>query len=945
MRKTLLVAGATALGPLSFGAHAQNIEAAGNEILETVVITGSRVPRADVDSNSPLTSIGAERFQVSADTNIVRQLQELPAFSPTRSPSSGGSSGFTGSFADLRGLGRGRTLVLVNGRRWINTISDGGVDLSTIPPELVQRVDVVTGGASATYGSDAVAGVVNIILKENFDGLEFNAQSGATDTGETTGTRVSLTAGQEFADERGSAFVHAAYDRTNKMFADGRRFLDPVVFNEGGQLVRLDSFATPSGTVFVDDTPAFFNSNGDLFGTSGALNELAPGDMFNEGAFARVQIPADKRMVVAGLTYQLHERAKLYTQGMYVRDEVRVPRAPFALDLSGEPIAIDNPFLAPQTQAYLASLDEDGDGFAQLPGLMRRLTELGQSAEMNDRDSYRVLVGIDFDLGDGWKLDTSAIYSESNFQIHSQGFVSDARVSQALDVVNGADGIECREPDFGSQRCAPLNVFGPGTISAAAAQFITAEKILRGNNTDTTLQSVLTGQLFDLPAGPLGIAAGAEYRKSEASEIPNEIWRYGLSNGDTLAEFTAALEQTEGFAEALLPLLSDAPLAHYLGLELGARFTKFEPGGDAWTYKALAEWSPVRQLKIRGGMQRATRAPNPYELGGADQAFAPIEVISGDPCLTGAPLTGDLRVACIATGVPATVADAGATPPPGHEVLLTFFGNPNLEPEVAKTWTIGGVLSDFGIEGLSLTVDYYQIEITDVITSIGTGIINDQCYFSGTGGTDPLCGEITRDPVTGLISAFDDGAINAGSYDVSGFDVTASYSSVPLPSLFGGEAGFGVNLIASHLLEFVITPFAELPEIRFDCAALYGPSCQTPRPDWKVDTQLTWYDGPLSVALTWSWIDSIADDATEFDPDSATQIAHLKVGAKSYFSLNAVWTVTEQFELRGGVENLFDTEPPVLGVDRTGVSADNNTFPGLYDALGRRYFLGLRWKL
>lgn len=945
MKKRLLLAGAAALGPISFGVHAQSADDGNSDVLETIVITGSRIPRADFASNSPLTSIDAERFQVAADTNIVRQLQELPAFSPTRSPSSGGSSGFTGSFADLRGLGRGRTLVLVNGRRWINTISDGGVDLSTIPPELVERVDVVTGGASATYGSDAVAGVVNIILKENFDGLEFNAQSGATDPGETTGSRVSLTAGNEFAQGRGSAFLHAAYDRTNKIIAGDRRFLDPVLFNEGGQLVRLDSFATGPGTVFVDDAPAFFNSNGDLFGAGGGVNLLGPGDMFNEGSYARVQIPAEKRMVAAGLTYELHPRAKLYTQGMYVRDEVRVPRAPFALDLSGEAIAIDNPFLAQQTRDYLASLDEDGDGFAQLPGFSRRLTELGPRTELNDRDSYRVLLGVDLDLGAGWRLDTSAIYSESNFQIHSQGFVSNARVSQALDAVSGPDGIQCRLPDFGSQRCAPLNVFGPNTISAAAAQFITAEKLLRGNNEDMTLQSVLTGQLLELPAGSLGIAAGVEHRKSEASEIPNEIWRYGLSNGDTLAEFSAALEQSEGFAEVRVPLLRDAPFANYLGLELGGRFTKFEPGGDAWTYKALGEWSPVRQLKVRGGVQRATRAPNPYELGGADQAFAPIETISGDPCFTGAPLTGDLRTACIATGVPAAVADVGAEPPPGYEVLLTFFGNPTLEPEVAETWTIGGVLSDFGVEGLSLTLDYYDIEITDVITYLGTGIINDQCYFSGTGGSDPLCGEITRDPASGLITAFDDGPINAGSYQLSGFDLAASYTSGPLTGLAGGDARFGVNVIASHLLEFVITPFAELPDIRFDCAGLYGPSCQTPRPDWKVDTQLTWRDGPLSLSLTWSWIDAIADDATKFDPEGAAEIARLRLGAKSYFALSAVWNITEQLELRGGVDNVLDSEPPIIGVDRAGVSADNNTFPGLYDALGRRYFLGLRWKL
>jgi iron complex outermembrane recepter protein len=945
MKKTLILAGATALGPLVFPVYAQNTAETAGEVLETIVITGSRVPRADFASNSPLTSIDAERFQVSAETNIVRQLQELPAFSPSRSPTSGGSSGFTGSFADLRGLGRGRTLVLVNGRRWINSISDGGVDLSTIPPELVERVDIVTGGASATYGSDAVAGVVNIILKESFDGLQFNTQSGVTDGGETTNTRIALTAGQEFADGRGSAYFHASYDRTEEIGAKGRGYLDPVVINAGGRFVGLDSPVTGAGTASVDGVPAIFSSTGDLFSAPGVVNTMGPSDLFNEGRYARVQVPADKRTIAAGLNYQLHDGARLYVQGLFVRDEIEVARSPMGVDLSGESIALDNPYLAPSTRAYLASLDTDADGLVQIPELSRRLIELGPRTEFNDRDSYRILAGVEVDLGGNWKLDTSAIYSESNFAIRTSGFASNERISQALDVVSGPDGPQCRQPTFGSLRCVPLNVFGPGTISAQAARFISAEKGLRGNNSDTTLQSVLTGQLFQLPAGAVGMAVGAEHRKSEASEIPNEVWRHGLSNGDVLAEFTAALEQTEGFGEVVVPLLKDAPFAHYLGLELGARYTKFKPGDDAWTYKALGEWSPIRQVKLRGGLQRATRAPNPFELGGADQASVPLETIGADPCFTGAPLTGDLRAACIANGVPAAVADAGATTPPSMEALATFFGNPKLAPEVAQTWTIGGVVSDFGVDGLSFTADYYEIDIEDVITSIGAGIITDQCFFSGTGGTDPLCNEITRDPVTGLIRAFDDGPVNGGGYEVSGFDLSASYSVAGLPGFFGSESRLGVNVSASRLLEFIFTPFAKLPQVSFDCVGFYGQTCQTARPKWKVDTQLSWNQGPVSVALTWSWLDAIADDATRFDLATVPELARVKVSDKHYFDLSAVWNATERLELRAGIENLLDAAPPVIGADRAQISSDSNTIPGLYDALGRRYFVGVRVKL
>jgi outer membrane receptor protein involved in Fe transport len=898
--------------------------------VQEVIVTGSRVPRVDLESNSPLTSISAARIQVSAETNIVRQLQQLPAFSPTRSPSSGGDSGFTGSFADLRGLGRQRTLVLVNGRRWINTISDGGVDLSTIPPELVERVDIVTGGASATYGSDAVAGVVNIILKENFDGLEFNAQSGLTEEGESTNTRISLTGGRPFADGRGSAYFHASNDITREIGSEHRSYLDPVLFNEGGALVPLNSLTTGSASAIIGGEPAIFR-DGDLFSAPGVLNELTPTDMFNEGQYARVQIPARKRMFATGLTYELHDRVKLYTQGIYIREENDVRRAPYPADLSGESIGIDNPFLAPDTRTYLASLDTDADGFVQIPGLARRLVELGRRAEINERDSYRLMGGFELDIGRGWKLDTSAIYSESNFQIHTEGFAGNARLSQALDVIEGPEGPECRIPDFGGQRCVPLDIFSSGAISPEAAQFITIEGGLRGNNTDTNLQSILTGKLLELPAGPMGVALGLEYRKSKASEIPNEVWRYGLSS-DVLAEFSASLKQKEVFGEVVVPVIKDAPFAHYLGLELGARFTRFNPGDQAWTYKALLDWAPIRQIRLRGGVQRATRAPNPFELGGGDQAFSALEVIGGDPCFTGAPLTGDLRTACVANGVPATVADAGGSVPPGQEFHFTFFGNPDLAPEVAKTWTVGAVLNELGVEGLSFTVDYYRINIDDVITSLGTEIINQQCFFSGTGGTDPLCNEITRDPVTGIISAFDDGPVNGGGYKLSGLDLTASYT----------RAQLGVNVIASQLAKFVFTPFAEQPEVRFDCAGLYGPLCQFPRPEWKAATQVSWQQGPITLAMTWNWVGGTKDEARKYDVATVPELAHLKIGDKNYFDLNAVWHTTDKIELRAGVENLFDARPPIFGMDRLDAAGDNNTFPGLYDTLGRRYFAGVK---
>ena len=663
--------------------------------------------------------------------------------------------------------------------------------------------------------------------------------------------------------------------------------------------------------------------------------------MFNEGSYARVQVPADKVTLAGGLSFALNDRIRLYSDGIFIRDEISVPRSPAPENLSGVSFALDNPYLAPRTRQYLATLDDDADGFVEIPGLARRFDELGPRAEINERDSYRVMAGAEISLSPGWKLDASAVYSESNFLLRTTGFVSRARLEQALDVVNGPNGPQCREVSFGDSRCVPLNIFGAGNISPEAAKFITSEKALRGRNADSTIQLVASGTAFSVPAGDVGVAFGVEHRKATASEIPNDVWRYGLANG-VVAEFSATLEQSEAFGEMVLPLFRDLPLVHYAGLELGARYTDFTPGDDAVTYKLLGEWAPIEKLRIRGGLQRATRAPNPYELGGGDQDFEMLGSFGGDPCFTGAPLTGDLRAACIANGVPAAIADSGATAPDDHEFRLTFFGNPELKPEIAKTWTVGLVMEDLPLAGFSLTLDYYNIEIEDVITSLGDRVIKDQCYFSGTGGSDPLCNEIVRDPVTGLILTFDDGSVNAAKINVSGLDVSMGYS-LATPGLFAGGANLGIRFLASHVLEAAVTPFAEQPG-EIDCAGLYGSACFPPRPEWRTTTSLSWLEGPVTLALSWRWIGSIDDDAPIYDPSLVPELAHDSVGGKHYFDFDAVWTATSSVELRAGIENILDQDPPIFGNDRVGVSSDNNTFPGLYDPVGRRFFAGMRVK-
>lgn len=940
--KSLLSFLVASAGIFLFGsAYAQSDDVEVGEAIEEVIVTGSRIPRADLTANSPTTSIDAEQLTLDAETNLIRELQELPAFRPARSPNDGSGGVFTGSFADLRGLNRKRTLVLVNGRRWITTISDGGVDISTIPPELVRRVDVVTGGASATYGSDAVAGVVNFILKRDFQGLQLSAQSGVTDRGETTNTRFSITGGTALGNDRGSFYFHTAWDDTNALFADGRSAAVPALINDGGVLVPDNDSFTGNGTAVVDGSSAQFNSDGELFQSAGVVNDFdVATEGFNAGPYTLLQTAAEKIQINTGLTYDINDNVVFTMDAAYIRDDVEAYLSPSFRSLDSIEFSVDNPFLGPLTQSYLSQLDaaDDNNGFQSIEGLNRRFNELGRRTNENYRDSYFIGGGVNVDLADSWGLEVFSTWSESVGDLQEHG-IHDLRLAQALDVVSGPSGPECRNPSFGTLECVPVNIFGPNTVTPEAAQFIRSAAGYRTYNSDLDVQAIVTGEPLSLPAGPLDVAFGLEWRRTEGAETPDDVGRSGVIDGISIGEFFARLTQREVFAEALVPLVSGARFADYVGLELGARYTVFDPGDSAWTYKALGEWAPIENVRFRGGWQRATRAPISFELGAADAFNETLDFLVGlDPCFTGEPLTGDVRASCIADGVPASVADAGASLNPDGIWLFRFLGGPDLEPEIANTWTAGVVVQDLFVDAMNLSIDYYNIEIEGAIGDLFEPQIFDACILSGTSGTDPLCDRTSRDPSTGFITQIDTGFANIGLFETSGIDFGVDYSR-PVPGVFDTEAILQAEIVATWLQKWEQVFDVNDPTSRQACDGLYGDFCGNPYPEWKTRVTLRWTDGPVSANLGWSWVSSVTNDTLAFDPGDAGRLGVTKTGSVSYFDLAAIWRITEGIELRAGIDNVTDEDPPLVGSE----FANGNTYLNQYDAIGRRYFLGTRF--
>lgn len=937
IQKTLLLASTAILTAVPVAAHAQTLDttpqAISGELGEEIIVTGTRAARPDLSSPSPVTLLGNEQIQNASETNISRIINDLPIVSPARGPTNGGD--FAGSFVDLRGLGRQRTLTLVNGRRFVNTISDGGVDLANVPGELIERIEIVTGGASATYGSDAVAGVVNILLRDDIEGLELNTQYGVTDRGEGTNLRAAATMGGKFADNRGYVWLHASYDKTYPIVAGGRSYVDPIRVNAGnGTFESLLSARVASGSAATPGDVIAFFQNGELFAPNGTANLLPRSGFFNEALFARLQQPSNRTTIMAGGTYDISDGLEFYTELLYVKNNIFNRRSPRQLGLGGQLISVANPFIGAQTRAYFQSLDTDSDGFVNVPSLGRRFTELGERRANNRRESYRILGGLKYSFAETWTLDANVNYSRSDFTLSYDNEIDFNRLGQALDAVQTPSGVRCRVT-LGN--CVPVNIFGLNTITPEAAQFISARPFVNGTNTDLVIQAIISGSFANpLGALPIGIATGFEFKDSTANELPSaDFAGLGTTSAGGLALLDGKLKSTEIFAEATVPLVSEQPFARYLGVEVGARYSKFSPGASAWTFKALLEWAPIDELRFRGGWQKSVRAPNIFELAAGD--VDPEALLSVDPCFTGAPLTGGLRAACLATGLPTAVANSGAS---GSNFLYIsqFFGNPGLAPEKARSLTAGVIISDV-VPRFSLTADFYDILIKGSIGTAGVDRVIAGCYASGSSAIDPFCNDIERDPITGEVVSIFDGFRNLGSEARRGIDLSASYN-LPVGSLFAEPASLTFSSGATYLLKARSVTFAGEPDSATRCDGRFGPGCGVPLPKWKMSTRLGYGSDAMRVSLAWNWIGNSTDTDVATGAVDASTLGRPRIGNFHYFDLATNFRVGEQLQLRFGVDNLFDKTPPVVGSDRVQGPLEASSYYALYDQIGRRFFAG-----
>lgn len=907
---------------------------------EAIVVTGSRIARTQYDTAAPVAVVQDEEFQLSGTVNVENVLNTLPQVIPGSTSFSNNPGGGV-STLNLRGLGTARTLVLVNGRRWMFYDTAQVVDLNTIPTFLIDSVDVVTGGASAVYGSDALAGVVNFKLREDLSGVEAGGQYSLTERGDGARYNAYIALGTELGDGRGHATVFAEYYNRESVFQGDRGFSRNALGDGATGLVPGGSSTLPRGVLRTTAANSGFAAGTD-FAANGAVVFDSPGnfrtragDLFNYAPANYLQVPQERYLLGGYGSYEISEGVEAYVETTFTNNRV-------ANELAATPVtgnfninlASVQQFLDPGDFQQLQTIDaretaaNATSGTADDPGVVnlfvqRRTVETGSRNSLDERNAFRVLAGVRGDLTDRFSYDLYYSYARTRNANVQNGNISASAFQAGLD--GTADAI---------------NIFGPNTLTPAMVDQIS---ILAQNGDTSTLNvasGIISGSLFNLGMGAsdVGFAVGAEYRKVASEFIPDTA----LSSGDVIG-FNAG-DATEGsydvrevFGELLVPIIQNG-FIYRLELNGAARYSDYslDAVGGVFTYAGGIELAPISDITFRGQYQHAVRAPNVGELFQGQAINFPSAT---DPCAQAYAATdATVRALCAATGV-ATPGNANVQL--NTQIPSLLGGNPNLEEETSDSYTFGAVLRPRFIPGLVISADYFNITVDSAISSLGGGLNNalDLCYNVVQDINDPICQVFigSRNGANGAITTQNPPLIsgaNIASLEVSGIDLQASYSNTLPFSFFTdtGEQRVNLSFLGTWTEKSSFTPLVSLPDRVNECAGKFGNICGQPTPEYKWTSRASFVDGPITTSVRWRHLSSVRDD------DDSTDYIVEKVGAYNLVDLTFAADVSDNLVLSIGVNNIFDKSPELIGDNQE----QANTFPSTYDVLGRDYFVSAR---
>ena len=1011
-----------------------------------ITVTGSRIRRPNLESTVPITSVGIQELTDTGDVNLGDNLNDLPSL--RSSFSSGNSTRFIGTaglnLLDLRGLGTSRTLVLVNNRRHV-TASPGDylVDVNTIPITLVERVDIVTGGNSAIYGSDAVAGVVNFILRRDFDGLRFRGQAGISDEGDRPQYFAGLTWGRNFAEDRGNVAIALEYTKAEALYFTDRPELtgaydgrcqynvaepqgaaggetgisasDGIPDNEFFCGVRnnaisnggtIGTFATAGSNAFfgpwVAGSALRFRPGGNLFmdqpsgvnfGPFGSGNVQSPG---GDGSTLRDtgQLAAGLQRYSANLLarFEVSRAFQPFLEAKYVHIDATQEGQPSfwqgsipAFFGGGTNIRCNNPYLTAQALAGLQSFGLCTNVAAGTFNMSRFNQDFGGRGELHDRDTFRVVAGFEGDFFDDWHYELALNFGRLETRLRSLNNLvladlagNDDGFLLALDAVRNAAGqIVCRvnadavttndRPD-----CVPINVFGSGAPSAAALDFVNTTAIRDEEAEELQITAFVSGdssQLFELPGGPIGFALGAEYRRETAYSAFDPLTASGGTFLNAIQPFDPpALEIKELYGEVRFPILRDLPFAQELTLEAAARYSDYNLGNTNHTfaYNLGGTWAPIRDIRFRANYSQSVRAPTQTDLySPVSQNFAfiadPCDVlnINNNPnrqanCAAfGVPLaaTAALSAICASTAFPVAVGAPFLNCT--ARAFSTSFrqgGNPTLEEETSKSYTIGAVIEPRFLPGFSMTVDYYNIDVENLIAVLSAQTIINNCFDNASGIGNAFCATVQRDPATGLFTneAVLAGGVNFARQKTEGVDVELSYRRT-----FANGHRLSARAIGTYVIRldnYTDPQFSDLPNrqrselgdpvfaanfnLNYDMGAFdvtYNLRYVGRQTIGTYEAQNS-FTGRCSAAYVTA-IGCSLGEITTLPPLNADQFPRIWYPDVFYHNIRMGYQVNEQFSVYGGIDNITDRAPP-LGLLGT---AGGDPF----DSVGRYVYFGV----
>jgi iron complex outermembrane recepter protein len=964
--------------------------AASETSLAEVVVTGSRIAIPNQTSISPVTFVSSAEIQQSGVTRVEDLLNQLPQiFADQNSNVSNGSDG-TAS-VNLRGLNAKRTLVLVNGQRLGpgDPTTGAQADINMIPVEMIDSIEVLTGGASSVYGADAVAGVVNFKLNDHFEGVKVVADGGiyqnhnrdvegineavaAAGDAEPpsnvwTGAQrsIAVIAGLNSADNNGNATFYATY-RNVLPVLEGQYDWSACTAASG----YLGTSGGPTGSGghngkyacggSITSFPTnFLNGATGVISTVGPGGTLVPGPaLYNYGALNYFQ-RNDERYTAGGfLHYDFNEHATVYENFMYMDDRTTAQIAASGDFATNGAFNCSNPFLSAQELGLLCGGSTAGTAN---PGIyiLRRNVEGGGRQQSIEHSDFHEVLGVKGKIDEVWSYDTSFNYSLVNLNSDALNYFSSTKLTNALNVTGTAANPSC----VSGPPCVPYNPFQPGGVTQAALNYLYTPGIEVGRIEQYDVIANFTGDLekygVKIPTANTGLKVnlGAEYRDTTSQTLPDEETQSGdlSGSGGPVPPVGGGVIAREGFIEANLPIIDDLPGAQAVDVDAGYRYSSYNLGFKTNTYKFGVEWTPVQDIRLRGSFARAVRAPNVIEL------YGPASVgldgsYGADPCAGCKPVYSAAQ--CARTGVivggPNNQYGNIATNAAGQYNGL-LGGNPNLQPETALTTSFGIGFTPSYVPNLRLQVDYYDIHIENVIQGTGGTVILTQCATQGV-----YCNFIHRDPANGSLWLTPSGYIsdlnvNLAGLREKGVDVDLAYSYD-----FGAFGKLHSNLVGTYISQYDEIPSQIYGSFEYNCAGLYGPSCSSPTSGagtpvfrWRHRFSTTWetpWSG-LDVTLAWRFyssvrLETLSPNANLAAPNGGTVAngaisnTDANIPSFSYFDLTAAVKVADKVTLRLGCNNILDKAPPLVG--STNIAApptgNGNTFPGVYDSLGRYLF-------